>query len=134
MLPALARLRRIGRTQARKNWGQRPVLTAAGAGWYAAADPMPRQARVTAAGLPHHVTHRGNNRQDVFLSDADRRRYQSFLLERLRPCGVELLGWCWMSNHVHLIAVPRRAESLARLVMQVHSRYAQDFNRRRPRT
>ena len=53
---------------------------------------MPRQARATAAGVPHHVTHRGNNRQDVFLSDEDRRRYQTLLLEQLRPCGVELLA------------------------------------------
>jgi hypothetical protein len=26
---------------------------------------MPRQARVVAVGVPHHITHRGNNRQDV---------------------------------------------------------------------
>lgn len=41
-----------------------------------------------------------------------------------------MLGWCWMSNHVHLVAVPRRENSLSRLVMRVHSAYAQDFNRR----
>ena len=37
---------------------------------------MPRQARVVAVDVPHHITHRGNNRQDVFLTDEDRRRYQ----------------------------------------------------------
>ncbi len=91
---------------------------------------MPRQARVVAVDVPHHITHRGNNRQDVFLTDEDRRRYQDLLRNQLEPCGIELLGWCWMSNHVHLVAVPRRENSLSRLVMQVHSAYAQDFNRR----
>jgi hypothetical protein len=33
---------------------------------------MPRSARVVAAGCPHHVTQRGNNRQDVFFLDEDR--------------------------------------------------------------
>ncbi len=95
---------------------------------------MPRQARVVAVGVPHHITHRGNNRQDVFLSHEDRRRYQTLLFEQLAPCAVDLLGWCWMTNHVHLVAVPRRADSLARLVMRVHSAYAQQFNRRYVRT
>ena len=28
---------------------------------------MPRAARVVAEGVPHHITQRGNNRQDIFL-------------------------------------------------------------------
>lgn len=90
---------------------------------------MPRRTRVIAAGVPHHITHRGNNRQEVFLLVEDRRRYQELLMESLEICSVSLLGWCWMSNHVHLIAVPRSEGSLSRLVMRVHSRYAQEFNR-----
>lgn len=35
-----------------------------------------------------------------------------------------------MTNHVHLIAVPRRPDSFARLVRGTHARYAQEFNRR----
>jgi putative transposase len=95
---------------------------------------MPRQARVVAAGVPHHITHRGNNRQDVFLSDEDRRRYQNLLRDQLEPCAIELLGWCWMTNHVHLVAIPKRPDSLAKLILRVHSRYAQAFNRRYIRT
>jgi len=36
-------------------------------------------ARVVAAGLPHHVTQRGNNRQDVFFVDQDRQTYLALL-------------------------------------------------------
>jgi putative transposase len=88
---------------------------------------------VVAVGAQHHITHRGNNRQDVFLTDEDRRRYQHLLRLHLGPCQADLLGWCWMSNHVHLIVVPHADDSLARLVRRVHSSYAQDFNRRRSR-
>lgn len=37
-----------------------------------ASPTMPRQARVATVGAPHHITRRGNNRQDVFLLDPDR--------------------------------------------------------------
>jgi len=40
---------------------------------------MPRLARVVIPGCPHHVTQRGNRREDVFACDADRRRYLALL-------------------------------------------------------
>ena len=40
---------------------------------------VPRIARVVAVGAPHHVTQRGNNRQKVFFSAADRGIYLSLL-------------------------------------------------------
>jgi len=36
---------------------------------------MPRIARIVFAGVPHHITQRGNRRVDVFRTDEDRRRY-----------------------------------------------------------
>ncbi len=91
---------------------------------------MPRAARVVAAGVPHHLTQRGNNRQDVFLVDADRRAYLDQLRQDCRTCGVRLLGYCLMTNHVHLIAVPERVESLGRALRRAHAAYSQGFNRR----
>jgi len=44
---------------------------------------MARLARVVAAGVPHHVTQRGNRRQAVFLADADYETYKALLGERL---------------------------------------------------
>jgi putative transposase len=40
---------------------------------------MPRIARVVAAGYPHHVTQRGNNREWVFLDDEDKLFYLNLL-------------------------------------------------------
>ena len=82
-----------------------------------------------AEGVPHHITQRGNNRQDVFLVDEDRRFYLDTLAEDCRRCGVGVLGYCLMTNHVHLVAVPERADSFARALRRSHSRYAQRFNR-----
>jgi putative transposase len=91
---------------------------------------MPRQARVVAEGVPHHITQRGNNRQDVFLLDEDRRFYLDNLRFQARRHGVRLLGYCLMGNHVHLIAVPERPDGLALALGRLHGNYARRFNRR----
>ena len=45
---------------------------------------MPRMARVVVPGVPHHVTQRGNRREDVFHTDADRQRYLALSVGRPR--------------------------------------------------
>jgi len=67
---------------------------------------MPRAARVVIPGCPHHVTQRGNNRQDVFFVDDDRRVYLELVAEASQRFGVKLAGYCLMSNHLHLVATP----------------------------
>jgi REP-associated tyrosine transposase len=87
---------------------------------------MPRQARVVAAGVPHPITRRGNNRQEVFLLDQDRRRfYLDGLLLQARHHGVRLPGYCLRSNHVDLIAVPERPAGRAPVPIHVPQRRAE---------
>jgi putative transposase len=76
----------------------------------------------------HHVTQRGNNRQDVFLTDSDRRVYLDLLKQKSRQCEMAILGYCLMTNHVHLVVRPGRAESLAEALGRTHFIYAQRFN------
>jgi len=76
----------------------------------------------------HHVTQRGNNRQDVFLTDNDRGEYLNLLKQKSKQCGMEILGYCLMTNHVHLVVRPERAESLAEALGRTHFTYAQRFN------
>lgn len=95
---------------------------------------MARQPRIVVPGCPHHITQRGNNRQDIFVLDADRRFYLATLAERCREEQLGLLGYCLMTNHVHLIGVPERADSLARAVGRTNFRYTLYFNRRHGRS
>jgi len=74
---------------------------------------MPRLARAVAFGFAHHITQRGNNRQDVFFVDDDRQVYLELLKEQADKYGLELAGYCLMSNHVHIVATPHAEESLA---------------------
>ncbi len=90
---------------------------------------MPRTARIVIAGEPHHITQRGNNRQDVFFVDDDRRVYLDILKEQSDKYGLEILGWCLMTNHIHLIGRPEVVESLAKAAGRTHFLYTQYINR-----
>jgi putative transposase len=72
----------------------------------ARADLMARLARVVAAVVSHHVTQRGNARRFMLDCDADRKVYLDLLRDNLESCGVSLIGYWLMSNHVHLVVVP----------------------------
>jgi len=79
---------------------------------------MARLARVVAPGFPHHITQRGNRRQETFFSDNDYRTYITLMAECCQRCGVEIWAYCLMPNHVHLAAVPESEEGLRRSTCQ----------------
>ena len=90
---------------------------------------MPRLARNVFAGIPHHITQRGNRREDVFFSDSDRKIYLTWLKEYSRKHGLEILAYCLMTNHVHLVVVPETEKTLQEVLKPLHMRYAQRINR-----
>jgi len=89
---------------------------------------MARLARVVAVGVPHHVTQRGNARQVVFSTDADRLVYLDLLRRNCALHHLAVVGYCLMSNHVHLIVIPRASQSLPLALKHAHGRYAVYFN------
>lgn len=95
---------------------------------------MARLARAIFPGLPHHVTQRGNGRQQTFFSDADYRLYCNLLAEHCLAAGVEIWSWVLMQNHVHLILVPSDEDGLRRALAPVHRRYAGTIHARQQRT
>lgn len=86
---------------------------------------VPRFARVVIPECPHHVTQRGNERRDIFFSPADREVYLGLLQRYARLYAVDVLGYCLMTNHVHLVLLPHQAASMAKLLREVHMRYSQ---------
>ena len=80
------------------------------------------------AGVAHHVTQRGNRRQQVFFSDEDYAAYRTLLAEGCRAAGVEVWGYCLMPNHVHLILVPSDEGGLRAALAEAHRRYSRRIN------
>ena len=92
---------------------------------------MPRHARVVFPGVPHHVTQRGNQRRDTFFEDGDGIAYLCLLKEHAHRHSIEVVAYCLMPNHVHLVLVPSTNDGLHRALKTIHGRYAQRVNRMR---
>lgn len=92
---------------------------------------MPRLARTVCAQVPHHITQRGNRREQVFFTDGDRHAYLGWLKEYAEKHEVDILAYCLMTNHIHLVAVPTTEDGLQRALKPLHMRYAQRINRTR---
>ncbi|MBI2433273.1 MAG: transposase [Candidatus Hydrogenedentes bacterium] len=56
--------------------------------------------------MPHHITQRGNRREDVFFSDEDRNTFLKFLLHYTEKHALSVRAYCLMTNHIHLVAGP----------------------------
>jgi putative transposase len=75
-----------------------------------------------------HVIQRGNNRQACFASDADFKAYAHWLLEASLKFGVQIHGWVFMTNHVHLLMTPHQADAISRTMQYLGRYYVRYFN------
>ena len=91
---------------------------------------MTRQARLISPGCPHHVTQRGNRRQDVFRDVRDRLKFIELLKVYIKRYEVDIWSYVLMTNHIHLVAVPKTLTSLSSAMRDCLSDYALFFNRR----
>ncbi|MFN3166734.1 MAG: transposase [Phycisphaeraceae bacterium] len=86
---------------------------------------MPRAKRVTPGGYVYHVLNRGVGRMTIFNKPEDYRAFTRVLVETCeRVPGVELLAYCLMPNHWHLLLRPRRGGDLSefmRLLTVTHT-------------
>src|SRR5208283_3868519 len=89
---------------------------------------MARLARVVIRGLPHHITQRGNRRQQTFFNEGDYAAYLELMTEWCREQGVEIRCYCLMPNHTHSIAVPSSEDGLRWAVGETHRRYTRRIN------
>jgi putative transposase len=85
-------------------------------------------ARIVIPNYPHHVTQRGNRRQQTFFEESDYLAYIELLCETKTKAQVEIWAYCLMPNHVHFVAVPQHEQSLAKLFGVTHHRYARRVN------
>jgi len=90
---------------------------------------MPRRARVTSPGVPHHLIQRGNNRQPCFFSEDDYHFYLAWLQEYAELSGCAVHAYVLMTNHVHILITPEDERSLWQLMKRLGQRYVQYINR-----
>ena len=95
---------------------------------------MARLQRVTPAGIPVHLLHRGNNRQACYKNSGDYSAFLWWLREYSEKFMVEIHSWALMGNHYHLLCTPQIEDGLSRMVQALGRQYVRYFNRQNQRT
>ena len=94
---------------------------------------MARRARRLVGGSIHHVLNRGALHRPLFAATADWRLFLGALHDALARHPVELLAWCLMPNHWHLLVRPHDDVALPafmRWLTLAHSRRWQALHQR----
>ena len=89
---------------------------------------MARLPRFFVPGQPLHAIQRGNNREAIFAAPEDYRRFLEFLHDGVQRYACAVHAYVLMTNHLHLLVTPARADSLSKLFQSVGRRYVQYFN------
>jgi putative transposase len=95
---------------------------------------MPRRPRLHIDGVPLHIVQRGHHREPCFFGEEDYKSYLQWLAEALDEADCALHAYVLMTNHVHLLLTPKKAEAVPRLILSLGRCYGQYFNRRHGRT
>lgn len=89
---------------------------------------MPRPLRLHVPGAFYHVTLRGNHRQNIFFTPADRQVFNQLVAEVIERFTARLHAYCLMTNHVHLL-VQVGDVPLGRLMLRIAGQYARIIQR-----
>ncbi len=96
---------------------------------------MARSIRTLRPEYPHHIIHRGHNRQPIFFAESHYVRYLEIMIRLKTRLRIQLTSYCLMSNHVHLILTPARDPSnLSKLMKRLAGEYTQFINRQAKRS
>lgn len=93
---------------------------------------MPRQARLDAPGVIHHIMIRGIERRKIFDDDKDRENFIKRLDQLLSETQTSCYGWALMSNHAHFLFRSGHA-GISTLMRRLLTGYVVNFNHRHNR-
>lgn len=90
--------------------------------------PYEERYKRSAPGGFFHIFNRGVGRQLIFHKNRDFEFYLNRLEQARKEKGVEVLAYCLMPNHVHLLVKQVGEENVSPFISSVHTSYAKYFN------
>jgi putative transposase len=94
---------------------------------------MPRQSRLDAPGVLHHIMIRGIERRKIFRNDKDREDMLERLAKLLPDTQTACYAWVFMDNHAHFL-FRTGTSPLASVMRSLLTGYVVSFNRRHKRS
>ena len=90
---------------------------------------MARLPRIEFPGAFYHVIVRGNQRQDIFLDEQDRREFLERVKRYKKELGFVLYAYVLMSNHLHLL-IETPEIPISKIMQRINLTYTQFFNKK----
>lgn len=90
---------------------------------------MPRRPRLIVAGIPCHITQRGNNKNPIFLSTQDYFYFLKVVKEAKSKHPCLIYSYCLMPNHFHLLSEPKEKESISLFMKLLGGKYVLNMNK-----
>ena len=84
---------------------------------------MARIKRVVIPNIPHHITQRGVRSMNIFFKHEDYEYYKNLLLIQYKLHEVDIVSYRLMTNHGHIIAIPKYRVSLSKAIGETHRLY-----------
>lgn len=95
---------------------------------------MPRVARKkSSSGALYHIIECGNERQDIFREDEDRRRLLTIIKRNQEKYGFTIHAFCLMTNHIHLL-ISCDGIDISQVMKSINVSYVIYFNRKYERS
>jgi len=91
---------------------------------------MPRALRYLMDLGYYHILTRGNDRKQIFRCDADYCRFLDIIKEALEMFQINILHYCLMPNHLHLLIQLLKAKDLPKFMQRILQVYAAYFKKK----
>jgi putative transposase len=85
---------------------------------------MPRPRRVTTGGLVYHTLNRATGRQAIFSTDGDCAAFVRIMVEAYAHIPVEMLAYCIMPTHWHMVLRPHNDGDLSEFMQWVQNTHS----------
>lgn len=90
---------------------------------------MPRNSRKDLPGLFHHIMSQGINKEYIFNDDNLKEKYRAIIKEKMQKNNVNIIAYCIMDNHVHMLVNIQKIEDMCKFMQQVNTTYAKFYNK-----
>ncbi len=94
---------------------------------------MPRVGRNALGTTYFHIMVQGNARETIFENREDKEKYKYLLFKNSREQGVDILAYCIMDNHTHILVKSSEQEKLSKFMTKANTSYAMYYNKEKNR-
>ena len=90
---------------------------------------MPRIARKDSKSKFYHVMVQGINKEYIFNTDLNIKKYKELILKKIDTENIEILAYCIMNNHAHFLIYCERNEQLSKFMQKLNTSYSRFYNK-----